>query len=225
MGLRSTRVRSLERTLVTVPNAEFSQIQLENFTQRDRMLYKIILRLRYETTPDQLRFVLERLRRMLLGHPRVTDDPARVRLLDFSDYSLDLEIFAYVNSTDWEEYLGIREDLHLRIMDILHEAGTGFALPSRTAYFSRDPGLDQERVAQAEKQVEAWRASDQLPFPKFEQSLRWNLQNILDFPPRGSPDYAPRRGEVETPTEPVIKGRENRRSGRRSLFRWLKGTD
>jgi small-conductance mechanosensitive channel len=223
VGLRSTRVRSLERTIVTIPNAEFSQIQVENYAKRDRMLYKYILRLRYETTPDQLRFVLERLRRMLLGHPRVTDDPARVRFLDFGDCSLNVEIFAYVNSSDWSEYLGIREDLHLRVMDIVKEAGTGFAIPSQTTYFSRDAGLDSERARETEEQVEGWRASDQLPFPEFEKSLRWQLQDILDFPPRGSPDYAARREEAETAPAPVPEESRKEESRGRWGLKWWKG--
>lgn len=101
IGLRSTRIRSLERTIVTIPNAEFSRMQLINYTRRDMMLYKFILDLRYETTPDQLRYVLAKIREMLLGHPKVTPDPARIRFLEFGAYSLNLEVFAYVDSQDW----------------------------------------------------------------------------------------------------------------------------
>ena len=96
IGLRSTRIRSLERTIVTVPNAEFSQMKLDNFAARDIRLLKTILQLRYETTPDQLRYVLAELRKLLLGHPKVTPAPARVRFVGYGAYSLDLEIFAYL---------------------------------------------------------------------------------------------------------------------------------
>jgi len=223
IGLRSTRMRSLDRTVVTIPNAEFANMQLINFARRDRMLHKMVLQLRYETTPDQLRFVLERLRRMLLGHPRVTDDPARARFLDFDAYSLNIEIFAYVNSSDWGEYLGIREDLNLRVIDIVNEAGTGFAFPSQTLYFGRDSGLDAEKGQHAEREVENWRASGELPFPEFAKSLRWELEGILDFPPRGSPDYAPRRGDPEPPPQPIATPvKEEAR--RRWPFRWRRGT-
>jgi MscS family membrane protein len=80
-------VRTLDRTLVTVPNAEFSTIQLENFAARDRIWYHPRLGLRYETTPDQLRFVLVELRRMLYSHPKIDPDPARVRFVGFGDSS------------------------------------------------------------------------------------------------------------------------------------------
>jgi MscS family membrane protein len=192
IGLRSTRIRSLDRTLVSVPNAEFSQMQLINYTSRDMMLYRFTLGLRYETTPDQLRYVLAKVREMLLGHPRVSPDPARVRFLEFGAYSLDLEIFAYVNSQDWGQYLGIREDLNLRIMDIVAEAGTGFAFPSQTAYLAKDAGLDAQRGEDAANQVGFWRARGKLPFPEFEEEERGRLENLLDYPPKGSPDYHPR---------------------------------
>ena len=94
IGLRSTRVRSLDRTIVTIPNAEFSSLQLENFAARDRIRFHTVLGLRYETTADQLRFALVELRRFLLSHPRVNPDPARVRFVGFGAYSLDLEVFA-----------------------------------------------------------------------------------------------------------------------------------
>ena len=192
IGLRSTRIRSLDRTVVTIPNAEFSQMQLVNFARRDMMLYKFMLSLRYETTPDQLRYVLAKVREMLLGHPKVTPDPARIRFLEFGAYSLDLEVFAYVDSQDWGQYLAIREDLNLRIMDIVAEAGTGFAFPSQTAYLAKDSGLDAQRGEEAANQVEFWRARGKLPFPEFEEEERERLENLLDYPAKGSPDYHPR---------------------------------
>jgi MscS family membrane protein len=186
IGLRSTRIRSLERTVVTVPNAEFSQMQLENFTRRDRMLFQSTLGLRYETTPEQLRYVLAKLRDLLIAHPMVSPDPARVRFIGFGAYSLDVEIFAYILSADYNAYLGIVEDLNLRIMDVVEEAGTGFAFPSQTTYLTRDAGLDSERREAAEKEVDAWRSSDALPFPEPGLQRRRELTDTLDYPPKGS---------------------------------------
>ena len=131
IGLRSTRVRTLDRTIVTVPNAEFSTLQLENFAKRDRIWYHPRLGLRYETTPDQLRYLLVEIRRMLYAHPKVDPDPARIRFVGFGDSSLDLDIYAYVRTHDYNEYLEIAEDLNLRIMDIVH--GPAPASPSRRA--------------------------------------------------------------------------------------------
>ena len=138
VGLRSTRIRTLDRTVITVPNAEFSEIQIENFALRDRIRLQATLGLRYETTPAQLRDALERLRRLLREHPRISPDPLRVRLVSFGAYSLDVEVVAFVATTDLEEFLAVREEIYLKMMDEVAAAGTGFAFPSQTLYMSRD---------------------------------------------------------------------------------------
>jgi MscS family membrane protein len=186
IGLRSTRVRTLDRTLVTVPNAEFSSLQLENFAMRDRIRLTTVLGLRYETTNEQLRYVLARLREMLLAHPMIDPDPARVRFVGFGAYSLDLEVFAYARTSDWNEFLQIREDVYLRIMGIVEEAGTGFAFPSSTTYVGRDEGLDEKAAREAEARVANWRDESALPFPEFSPDQRAALLDTLDWPPEGS---------------------------------------
>ena len=186
IGLRSTRIRTLKDTLVSIPNAEFSQLQLENVSSRKVTLYQTVLGLRYETTVEQLRYVLVRLREMLVGHPEVPPERLRVRFLRFGDYSLDIEIFAYVRTSDFDEYWAIREDINLRIMDIVSEAGTGFAFPSSTAYFTEDAGLDTERSREAETQVQRWRAKGRLPFPEFDERQLLENEDTLDYPPKGS---------------------------------------
>ncbi len=188
IGLRSTRIRTLDRTVVTIPNAEFSNLQLENFALRDRMRLWAILGVRYETTPDQLRYLLARLREILLAHPRVTADPARVRFVSFGAYSLDLEVFAYVDTRDWNDFLAVREDLYLRFMDAVKESGTGFAFPSTTTYVGRDDGLDEEEARRAEARVAQWRDQRELPFPDFPDHVHRAKWNTLDWPPPGSPD-------------------------------------
>ena len=187
IGLRSTRVRTLDRTVVTIPNAEFSNLRLENFARRDQMRLWTMIGVRYETTPDQLRYLLARLREILLGHPRVTDDPCRVRMVGFGAYSLDLEVFAYIDTAHWNEFLAIREDVFLRFIDAVKEAGTGFAFPSSTTYLGRDEGLSAEDARQAKDRVAAWREKGELPFPDFPDRVRSELWNRLDWPPTGSP--------------------------------------
>jgi MscS family membrane protein len=150
IGLRSTRVRTLDRTLVSVPNSQFSSLQLENYAARNAIWFHPTLGLRYETTPDQIRAVLADVRQILLDHPRVSPDPARVRLVGFGAYSLDLEVFAYVQTSDYGEFLEIAEQLMLRIMDAIEANGTGFAFPSQTIYGAGDSGLDADKARAAE---------------------------------------------------------------------------
>jgi MscS family membrane protein len=203
IGLRSVRLRGIDRTVTTIPNADFAKLQLINLAKRDRMLLRTTIALRYETTPEQLRFVLVKLREMLLAHPKITEDPARVRFVGFGDYSLNVEIFAYGDTQDWNQFLGIQEDVYLRIMDIVKEAGTGFAFPSQTTYFTRDTGLSEEQTQAAEAEVEAWRAEGNLPFPEFAQAHRERVRNTFAFPPEGSPATT---AVAEPPTQRSRRG-------------------
>ncbi|MFB3087487.1 MAG: mechanosensitive ion channel family protein [Acidiferrobacterales bacterium] len=192
IGLRSTRIRTLDRTVVSVPNSQFSELQLENFAPRDRCRFSAVLQLRYETTPAQLRYVLARIRELLAAHPKVyKGPPQRARLVGFGDYSLNVEISTYADTTDWSEFLGIREDLFLRIMDIVKDAGTGFAIPTQTTYFTRAAQPDAARVDAVETQLQAWRAEGALPFPDLTEERRQQLTDTLDFPPAGSPEGPP----------------------------------
>jgi MscS family membrane protein len=171
IGLRSTRVRTLERTVITIPNAEFAKLQLENLTRRDRMLLRTTLGVRYETTPEQLRLLPARLREMLLAHPKVAvDDLLRVRFVGFGAYSLDFEIFAYVRTRDWSDFLAIREDIFLRVAEIVQEVGTSFAFPSQTHYLARDAGLDGAAAPAPEAALEAARAAAAPPLPHRERA-------------------------------------------------------
>jgi len=194
----STRIRGIDRTVTTIPNASFSTIHIVNFNQRDQRLLKTTLQLRYETTPEQMRYILVKLRELLLGHPMVNPDPARVRLVGYGAYSKDVEIFCYLRCVDQNEFLAAQEDLLLRMGDIVQEAGSGFAYPSQTTYIARDTGLDADKAKRAEGETERWRASGKLPFPEFEREERDRMKDILDYPPEGSPDYRPRVGGPST---------------------------
>ena len=194
IGWMSTRVRGIDRTLTTIPNSEFSKMHIVNLTERDQRLFRTTLQLRYETTPEQMRFVITRLRELLLGHPMVTATPARVRFISLGTYSKDVDVFGYFACREENDFLALQEDLLLRIEDIVNEAGTGFAFPSQTAYLARDTGLDAERGEEAERDMQRRRATGKLPFPEFEEEERERLENILDYPPKGSPDYTSRGG-------------------------------
>lgn len=133
-----------------------------------------------------MRWVLAELRKVLLAHPRVLNDPARVRFSGFGASSLDIDILAYVDTTDYAEFLAVREDLYLRFLDVVNGSGTGFAFPSQTLYLGRDSGLNEERTRSVEQQVAAWRKGGELPFPDFSQATVNELDGSADYPPRGS---------------------------------------
>jgi MscS family membrane protein len=190
IGLRSTKIRKLDRTLITIPNAEFAQMHIVNFDRCDRMLLSTKLGLRYETTDDQLRFLLAELRELLHAHPKtihIANDPVRVRFVEYGDYSLNVDIRVYIRVTDYNEFLAVQEDILLRIMKVVGQAGTGFAFPSRTLYLGRDGGLDKEQQEGAETQVREWSSAHTLPFPDIAEDQRRKITDTLDYPPEGSP--------------------------------------
>jgi MscS family membrane protein len=208
IGLRSTRLRALDRTIVTVPNAEFANMQLVNWASCDTMLIRSVIGLRYETKPEQLRYVLAKLREMFFAHPKIDPDSLRIRFVGYGASSQDIQIRVYAMTRDWSEYYAIQEDVFLRVGEIVHESGTSFAFPSQTLYVGRDQGIDEERSAAATQQVQHWRKAGQLPFPRMSPAHRERLANTLDYPPRGSPDALHPEGlEAET-AEPLSKGPE-----------------
>jgi small-conductance mechanosensitive channel len=183
IGLRSTRVRGVDRTVITVPNAEFSKREIVNFANRDRILMEATLRLRYDTSEDQLRYLLTKLWELLVAHPAILDREARVRFSGFATDSLNVDIFGYVDCQDYSEFLAIREDILLRIMAVVKEAGTGFALPSQTTYVAADTGMDYERQRAAESEVAQYRQLGTLPFPEFIEQRRRPIRNTIEYPP------------------------------------------
>ena len=166
IGLWSTRLRTPERSVITIPNALFLTARVENLQERDRILFNTIVRLRYETTPDQVRWVLVRIRALLDAHPRVDPDTSRARFSGFGASSLDIELFVYVRTRDNLEFLAVREDLCLRIMDIVTAAGTALALPAQANYAAA-AGLDAERAGAASAEVQRWRTEGTLSLPEF----------------------------------------------------------
>jgi MscS family membrane protein len=133
IGLRSTRIRTLDRTLVTVPNGQFSSMTLENFDQRDKMLFHFTLNLRRDTKPDQVRALLAAITKTLAEHPKLETGPIPVRFVGVGTYSLDLEIFAHVQTRNGDEFMQIQQDLYLWILDAVETAGTALALPTQAS--------------------------------------------------------------------------------------------
>jgi MscS family membrane protein len=129
IGIRSTRIRTLDRTVVSVPNGQLAAMILENFAQRDRFRFYHTVGLGGQTTTGQLRDVLAQIRRVLEAHPRVEVASARARFIKVSGASLDLEIFAYVLEREHPAFLAIQEDLLLAIMDIIDRSGASLAVP------------------------------------------------------------------------------------------------
>ena len=147
VGLRSTRIRTTDRTLVSVPNGQLANVQLENFSVRDKFWFHPNICLRYETTADMMRAIIACINSLLTQHSHIDSASVRVRFLRFGASSLDIEIFAYIFATSWPHFLEIQEELLLQIMGIIEEAGAEIAFPSQTMYLASDHGREEELAA------------------------------------------------------------------------------
>jgi MscS family membrane protein len=166
VGLRSTRLRTLARTRVTIPNGALISERVENFSERDRILFKTTLGLLYDSTAAQLEFVIDEIKKLLLGHPKVYHDTVRVRLAGFGDSAVNVDILTWITTTDFHEYTAAAEELNFAIMRIVERAGTAFAYPSQTVYTSSESGFDEQRARQAETMVTERRQRGELWLPE-----------------------------------------------------------
>jgi MscS family membrane protein len=141
IGLRSTRIRTLDRTLLSVPNGQIANVSIETISSRDMFWFHHFLGLRYETTPRQIREVVAGVVRLLSSHPVVDPASVRARFLRFGPSSLDVEVCAYIVARDWPQFLEIQEELLLGIMEIVEQADTAIALPSQTLHVAEPRSL------------------------------------------------------------------------------------
>lgn len=132
IGLRTTRIRTLQSTVVSIPNARIAHVEVENLTYRSKIRYWPTLRLRYDTTLEQLRQIRDRIEEMLEAHESVYPEPVRVRFTDFDTDAILIKVHSYLQTTDYTESLRIGEALNLSMMEIVQSVGARFALPGRS---------------------------------------------------------------------------------------------
>ena len=185
IGMRTTRIRTLNRTIVSIPNGELSSTKIENFAPRDKFLFNPVLGLRYETSAEQLRYLLVALRTILFSHPKVDSGP-RIRFIGLGENALKLEVFSYIKTINNDEFLEIQEDLYLRFMECVEASGTGFAFPSQTLYFAKDAGISAEKSRDAEEKVRAWREAGELQIPNFSPEKIAQIKDSIKYPAEGS---------------------------------------
>lgn len=134
MGLRSSRFRTLDRTLITIPNGRLADMRLESYTARDRLRLAAVIGLVYETTAAQMREVLAGFERVLRAHPKIWPDVVTVRFREFAASSLDIEVMAWFKTADWGEFQLIRQEVLLQFMEVVEKAGSSFAFPTQTVH-------------------------------------------------------------------------------------------
>lgn len=136
VGLRSSRVRTLDRTVVTLPNGRLADMRVETFAVRDRCRLSVTLGVVYETSAKQLRAVLQGFEEVLRAHPKTWQDDVVVRFAGFGASSLDIEIMVWFETSDYGEFRNCRQEVLLGFMDVVEREGTSFAFPTQTVHIA-----------------------------------------------------------------------------------------
>lgn len=134
IGFRSTKIRTFAKTLITVPNNIIANLSVDNISRMPKRRIKLTVGVTYETSPEQMRRAVEAIRELLRSHPAIDQDFFLVNFTDFNASSLDILVYCFTKTTVWGEYLDARQDVCLRIMDILEAHGMEIAFPSRSIY-------------------------------------------------------------------------------------------
>jgi MscS family membrane protein len=156
IGLRSTRIRTLGRTLVSVPNGLISGVTLENISGRDKFWFRHVIGVRYETTAEQMRLIIDSTTNLLAKHARVETGSERVRFIAFGPSSLQVEMIAYIFAHDWGHFLELQGELLLKIMEIVESSGAQIAFPSQTMYLETVSRLDEKITQELVRAVAKW---------------------------------------------------------------------
>ncbi len=139
IGLRSTRIRTLDRTIVSVPNSQIANVSIETLSVRDKFWFHPVVGLRPETTPGQLRAVVDGIRRLLEAQASVERKSVRVRFLRLGASSFEIDVFAYLAARDWNHFLEIQEQLLFGLTEAVEAAGTQIAFRSQALLLSNAP--------------------------------------------------------------------------------------
>jgi MscS family membrane protein len=134
IGLRSTKFRTLDRTLITIPNGKLADSRLESYTARERMRLACDIPLVYGTTAAQLRHILAEMEELLRAHPLIWPEAVTVKLKGLGESALIVEVMAWFQTPDWNVFLGIRQEMLIGFLEIIERAGSALAFPTRTLH-------------------------------------------------------------------------------------------
>ena len=129
IGTRSTRIRTADRTLVTIPNGRLADSRIESYAARDRLRMATTVMLAYGTTEAQLRQVLDGIDAVLHQHPLVWPDVVVARLANLSAAAIDIEVMCWFQTSDFEVFRSCRQEALLGIVGVVERAGARFAAP------------------------------------------------------------------------------------------------
>lgn len=138
IGFRTTRIRTFKKALIAIPNSIVANTPINNLSRMPIRRIKMVIGLTYDTSSKQLKTITNRIRIFLKSNSRVDQTTILVYFKEFNDSSLDIFLYYFSKSTDWEDYLLIKEEVNLEIMRIIEEEGANFAFPTRTLYLEKE---------------------------------------------------------------------------------------
>ncbi len=136
IGLRSTRIRTMDRTILSIPNGQLAETRTENFAVRDRIRMRAVIGVEYGTSAATMRLLRDEIERVIRAHPQTWPDRVVVRFFEFGSYSLNIEAFCWIQTTVVDEFRQVREQLLLQIMEVVEANGAAFAFPTQTIHLS-----------------------------------------------------------------------------------------
>jgi MscS family membrane protein len=144
VGVRSTKIRTLDQSLIVVPNSAMANNPVTNWSRLSKRRYNFTIGITYGTTSNQMRALLDSIKALLDARPQVDSETIVVRFTEFASSSLDILVRCNVNIADWGEWVAEREEINLSIMDIVDEMGLSMAFPSRSIYVEQMPGMNMQ---------------------------------------------------------------------------------
>jgi MscS family membrane protein len=139
VGMRSTRIRTFDRTIISYPNGKLADMRLESFSARDRFRLNTTIGLVYDTKATQIRHIIGEIEAALKANPKVWQDTIIVRLDNLGAYSLNIRIIAWFLAKDTLEYRELNQEFLLQVLEIVERAGSGFAYPTQTLVMPSTP--------------------------------------------------------------------------------------
>jgi MscS family membrane protein len=138
IGFRSTRIRTFAHALVTVPNSTLAKTAITNWSRMGKRRITFNLRIKYQTTAEKMNILLEKTREMLTSHAEIHQQTIFVFFDKFGEDSYELFFYFFTKTTNWQKFLEVKEDVNLRIMQILDELEIELAFPSTSVYIENE---------------------------------------------------------------------------------------
>ena len=154
IGFRSTRIRTFAKALVAVPNSKLATDAITNWSRRDRRRISFNVGVTYSTTKNQMKNIISKIKDMLFCHDKIRSDVIMVNFTDFDRSSMNIFIYCFTTTSLWDEFLEIKQDVNLKVMEILESESAEFAFPSMSIYMGNPPPSLDNKTLEKNKDLE-----------------------------------------------------------------------